>query len=146
MDCHRPREAGVVRTRRESVAIAGSDYDEAMTLVVALRQMGYSVIVSESRAILRTAHDLARCEPAAMVVSLSGAENVVEIRELLSIDVATRFLFLMPSMPPSAALTRLMNAHGAAIVAREDPTLLVVSTLVALLADGDLGHESRRPS
>jgi hypothetical protein len=127
----------VANTPRQSVAIVDSDYVELMRLVVAFGQMGYSVSASESHAIVRAARDIARTSPAAMVVALAGTENVVEIRELLTAGEGTRFLFLMPDMPPSAALARLMNAHGAATLGKDEPSLLIASTLVALLATGD---------
>lgn len=123
---------------RQSIAIVAHDDAKLMRLVVAFGQMGYSVSASESHAIMGTARDVVRTSPAAMVVVLAGTENIVEIRELLTAGPATRFLFLMPDMPPTAALARLLNAHGAAVLARDDPSLVIVSTLVALLANGDV--------
>ena len=128
----------VMNVRRQSIALVDSDCAELMRLAVAFGQMGYSVSAAESRAITSTARDIVRTSPAAMVVALSGTENVVEIRELLTTAPTTRFLFLLQDMPPTAALARLINAHGAAALAKDDPSLLVVSTLVAMLARGDV--------
>jgi hypothetical protein len=126
-----------MRHRTHPIAIVDSDYEALMRLTVAVGQMGYGVNASESRTTLRSAVELARHEPEAMVVALKGTENIAEIRELLSMNTTTKYLFLVPAMPPSAAMARLLNRHGATTLAHSESTLVVVSTLVALLASDE---------
>ena len=70
----------------------------------------------------------------AMIVSLDGNENVAEIRGLTRSAPETKFLFLVPHMPPRAAMARIINQHGSAILAQAEPPVVIVGTLVALLA------------
>lgn len=110
-----------------------------MSLTVALGEMRYRVTLAESRSVMSTASRLAGMEPAAMIVSLEGKENVAEIRDLLAVSGRTKFVFLVPAMPPPAALARIVNAHGSTIVCRDEAPVVIVSTLAALLA----GHGIR---
>ncbi len=118
----------------DQIVIVHGDYHALMELTVALSEMRYRVTSAESRTALDTARQLARIDPAAMVVALDGSENVAEMRALLSIGRWTKFVFLVPEMPPHAALARVVNAHGSAILWKEESPVVIAATLVALLA------------
>jgi hypothetical protein len=127
------------RRRRREVVIVHKDERALMTLAVALSDAPYEVTASEPADTLETARRLARHEPAAMIVALRGNELISDLRELLSVSDQTAFLFLIPEMPPHAALARIMNAHGAAILCADAPTIVIVATVVALLASRSPG-------
>jgi len=116
------------------VVILSSDQAALMELTVAFQGAPYDITAVESVRTMPTATRLAQRHPAAMVVSLDGNENLTEIRALLLASPITRFLFLVPGMPPSAALSRVVNASGASILAAAEASIVVVATLVALLA------------
>jgi hypothetical protein len=126
-----------MRHRTQTVAIVDRDYDALMRLTVLFGRMGYGVSASESHDTMATALELARGAPEAMIVALNGTENVAELGELLSANATTRYLFLLPAMPPTAAMARLLRRHGATALAHSESTLVVVSTLVALMASAE---------
>lgn len=126
----RPGLAGTA----EEVVVVHQDVHGMMALTVALGAMRYRVTSAETHAALRTAKRLTAGAPAAMIVALDGTENVVEVRALLAAGARVRFIVLVPAMPPSAALNRIVTTHGSTILARDAPPVIIVSTLVALLA------------
>lgn len=129
----------VPRRRRPEVVIVHKDERALMTLAVALSDAPYEVTASEPADTLQTALRFVQHEPAAMIVALRGNELINDIRDLLSASDETAFVFLIPEMPPRAALARVMNTHGAAILCADEPTVVVVATLVALLASRNAG-------
>jgi hypothetical protein len=104
--------------------------------------MRYKVTAVDSLRAIDSAPPVARSRPLAMIVSLDGSENVVEIRSLLIAAPDTRFLFLAPQMPPRAPVARILNAHAAAILQQDEPPIVVVSTLVALLSQEHVGGDA----
>jgi hypothetical protein len=131
--------ATTARRERREVVIVHQDERVLMTLAVALSNAPYEVTASEPADTLRTARRLIQYEPVAMIVALPGNELISDVRELLAVSDRTAFLFLIPDMPPRAALTRLVDAHGSAILGAHEPTVVVVATLVALLASRSPG-------
>lgn len=123
----------------ERVIIVDSDPRELMELTVALNAMRFGVTAIEPLVPLTAATRLARQCPAAMVVALSGDENLAEVRSLLERAHQTKIVFLVPAMPPKAALVRIVNEHGATVLAQEEAPLVLAATLVALLAQRSYG-------
>ena len=118
----------------EEIVIVARDRDELMELAVAFRGLRYQVTVSEADVPVKAATRLAWHAPTAMIVALEGNENVVDMRTLLSATRATSVLFLAPAMPPSAALARIAHTSGAEIIAADEPSVVIVATLVAMLS------------
>jgi len=114
-----------------NVILVGEDYEILMELAVGLRGTPYAVTVSESARPLARASQLVTHWPKAMLVMLDGLENVVDVRALLSSSPETRFVFIVPQMPPRAPLARLVREHGGVILSRGDAPIVVVATLVA---------------
>lgn len=123
----------------EQVIIIDSDTRGLMELTVALSAMRFGVTAIEALVPLSAAARLARQRPAAMVVALHGEENLAEIRSLLERAHETKVVFLVPAMPPKAALVRIVNEHGATVLAQEEAPLVLAATLVALLAQRSYG-------
>ncbi len=118
----------------DQIVVVHSDYAELMKLTFALGEMRFSVTSSHAQRALRRAQKLAGLGPLALVVSLNGAETVIDVRELVSAAAPSRVLFLAPRMPPRPAMARIVNEHGGAFLSRADSPIVVVSTLVSLLA------------
>ena len=117
-----------------NVILVGDDYEMLMQLAVALRGTPDTVTVAESAQPLVRASELVAHWPKAMLVTLDGLENVLDLRALLSISPETRFVFIVPQMPPRAPLARVVREHGGVILSGRDAPIVVVATLVALLA------------
>jgi hypothetical protein len=117
----------------DEVLIIDTDIRRLMQLVVAFRGTPYSVSAVESIRSVGTAARMAARDPDALVVRLDGRENVVEIRTLLESCPGTRLLFLVPEMPPSAAVARVVRSCGGAILAASESAIVVVATVVSLL-------------
>jgi hypothetical protein len=118
-----------------NVILVGDDYGILMELAVGLRGTPYMVTVAESERPLARALQLVAHWPKAMLVTLDGLENVVDVRALLSSSPETRFVFIVPQMPPRAPLARVVREHGGVILSRKDAPIVVVATLVASLAE-----------
>jgi len=124
-----------------NVILVGDDSAILMDLAVGLRGTPHTVTVAESSHPLARALQLAAHRPTAMLVALDGLENVVEVRVLLSSSPETRFVFIVPRMPPRAPLARVVREHGGAIMSGADAPVVIMATLVALLAEA--GRTSR---
>jgi hypothetical protein len=119
----------------DNVILVGDNYELLMELAVGLRGTSYTVTVAESERPLARASQLVAHWPKAMLVMLDGLETVVDVRAFLSISPETRFMFIVPQMPPGAWLARVVREYGGAIVSRSDAPIVVVAALVALLAE-----------
>jgi hypothetical protein len=119
----------------DNVILVGEDYGALMELAVGLHGMPYTVIVAQSARPLARASQLVAHWPKAMLVMLGGSDNPADVRALLSSSPETRFVFIVPQMPPRAPLARVVREYGGAIVSRADAAIVVVAALVALLAE-----------
>jgi hypothetical protein len=117
----------------DEIVVVHTDQRALMDLTAALAGMRYKVVAIDAMRAIRTAERVAARQPVAMILSLDGKENVAEIRALTETAPETKFLFLVPQMPPRAAVARIVNAHGSAILGHDEPAIVVVGTLVALL-------------
>jgi hypothetical protein len=118
-----------------NVILVGDEYEILMELAVGLRGMPYTVTVVQSERPLARALEPVAHWPEAMLVTLDGLENVVDVRALLSGSPETRFVFIIPQMPPRAPLARVVREHGGVILSRGEASIVVVATFVALLAE-----------
>ncbi len=119
---------------RDTILLVGSSFDRMISLSVALQGKSYDVAVvhAPGNALERAAACALR--PQAMLVTLDGTENVVDVRALMSRLPQTRVLVLTPDCPPSAALARIVRSHGGAILSADDADIVVVATLIAMAA------------
>ena len=74
-----------------------------------------------------------------MIVSLDGDESVVEIQRLLLAAPRTRFIFLAHdySVTPNLA-SFVSDRRCLTVLSQQEPTLIVVATIIALLAEESL--------
>jgi hypothetical protein len=128
------------REPRREVVIVHHDERTLMTLAVAFSDGPYEVTVAEPVDTIGRARRLAARHPAAMIVALRGDELITDVRALLTASDRTAFVFLVPGMPPHAALARVVNSHGSAILGGDEPTIVIVATVVGLLAQRSPAH------
>ncbi len=124
-----------VRSIPHSIVLVGPALSPLMRLTLPFSEMRYGVTTIEAERPLRTARRWLRTMPAAMIVVIEGDENVADVRALLEASADARCLFLIPELPPRAALARIVATHGGAIVGSEESAAVIAGTLVALLAD-----------
>jgi hypothetical protein len=105
-----------------------------MRLALPFSEMRYGVTTIEAERPLRAAQRWLRTAPAAMIIVLDGDENIADVRAVLDASDDARCLFLIPDLPPRAALARVVASHGGAIVGSEESAAVIAGTLVALLA------------
>jgi hypothetical protein len=117
----------------QDVVLVGAHVDRLIALSLALGARAYEVTIVRSDEPLVDALNYPG-SPAAMVLSLAGHENVADRRALLSAHPTTRCLLLTPHRPPSAALARIVRAHGDVILPVDEPDVVVVATLIAVNA------------
>jgi hypothetical protein len=124
----------------DELIIIDNDRQDLMRLVVAFRGTPYRVTAVESAQPLQAATRLARREPAALVVLLSGRENVVDMRTLVEACRRTRLLFLVAEMPPSAAMARIVRSAGGLILSASESPIVIVATLITMLTHETAGQ------
>ncbi|MDP9238692.1 MAG: hypothetical protein M3P30_15060 [Chloroflexota bacterium] len=121
------------------IVLIDSDGDELMAVTVALSTLRLKVMAVQPHAPLRAAARLVRREPAAIVMALDGMYNLVDVRAILAAGRTTRFVFLVPELPPKAALARVVSQYGATIISRDEAPMVLAATLIAMLADDSHG-------
>lgn len=121
------------------IVLIDSDDGGLMAITVALTKLRFPVMAVQPRAPLSAAARLARREPAAIVMALDGVYNLVDVRALLAAGGGTRFVFLIPELPPKAALARVVNQYSATILSKEEAPLVLAATLIAMLAHDSHG-------
>ncbi|MBI5288149.1 MAG: hypothetical protein HY873_04175 [Chloroflexi bacterium] len=120
-------------TSRE-VTIVSTDATRSMSLAVALRGTPYDITVVGARPSRSGLPDAAiHGAPAAIVMEIEAAPDVVELRSMLGQHPRSRFLFLAAQLPLRSAVARIIRDHRGAVLARSEPSIVVVATLVALL-------------
>jgi hypothetical protein len=119
---------------RDEVVFIGSAFDRMLALSVALQGKNCDVTVIRARKTALGEAMACGLHPTAMLVTLDGTETVTEVRELMSALPETRILCVTPARPPSAALARIVRAHGGAILSADDADVVVVATLIAMSA------------
>jgi hypothetical protein len=124
-----------VRSTPHGVVLVGPALGALMRLTLPFSEMRYGVTTIEAERPLRAAQRWLRTAPAAMIIVLDGDENIADVRTVLDASNDARCLFLIPDLPPRAALARVVSAHGGAIVGSEESAAVIAGTLVALLAD-----------
>ena len=97
-------------------------------------------ILADDGAVHRLAHEQMP-EAELAVIMLDGSENIVELTTLLTSHSATRFVFLAPAFPPSAALARVVASHGGAVLAADETPIVVAATLIAMLTTASNGND-----
>lgn len=118
---------------RPSLFLAGDDLFLLSRLTAALDPAAFTAyLLADGRAVRHLLHDEMPASELALFV-LDGSENVTEVRSLMAAHRSTRFLFLAPDYPPTAALARVVAAHGGAVLPKSEAPVVVAATLVAML-------------
>lgn len=116
----------------DEIVIVGADMDAVMALAVAFHGMRCAINVSASERPMKAAARLTAGRQAASIVWLTGSEDVVEVRSFLASRSGCATLLLAPSMPPSAALARVVRTHDADIIGASESPVVIAAKLVAM--------------
>ena len=121
--------------RSDEVIIVKTDGAALMELAMPLAAMGYNVVAIDSIDAMPSAERVLRRRPKVLVLALDGSEEVAKIEALMESAAVTKVLLLVPQTMTAAALTGIARTYRAAILGADEPTAIVVATLVALVAD-----------
>jgi hypothetical protein len=116
------------------VILVDARLDALTSWGAALQGARYGVSLAEAPEPVRMARRLMQLRPAVIVIGLSGNESVVDLRDLLEGHGDTRVLLLAPRMPVRAAFARVADRYDAVILSREEPPIVIASTVIAMLA------------
>jgi hypothetical protein len=119
--------------RRPRLAIVAPDLPRALARGAALRGL-FDPLIVESRRPLRDAMRAVGQQPDCVITRLSAGDSVVEVRDLVFAAGAVPILFLADVLPLRAALARVIDAAGDAVLCESETTAVVEATLIALLA------------
>jgi hypothetical protein len=117
----------------QRLVLVGPDLRRLVSISLTLSSVSPNITIREAGQPLAQLASLDSGAPAA-IVDLPGRVNLVDLRAGLTAHQATRFLFLVPSMPPSPALARIVRSGGGEIMSRNAPDIVIAATLIALLA------------
>jgi hypothetical protein len=118
---------------RPSLLLAGDDITLLGRLMSMLDPTAFEAyLLADALAVHNLAHS-EMPESELTLIVLDGTENLADVRSLLAAHRDTRFLFLAPDYPPTAALARVVAAHGGAVLPKSEAPVVVAATLVAML-------------
>jgi hypothetical protein len=118
----------------QAVVIAGDDLPRLMSLAAGIRSAFSVTWTIETNRPIERLLDLA-APPAAVVLYLTGRENVADIRFLAARFPSTAFIFMSREWPPHAAMARAA-AVGGVVLRRNESAIVVSAALISLLAQG----------
>jgi hypothetical protein len=119
---------------KQEVIIAGRDLRSLAALALGLGGgFGSPSLVESPHPVDDLAHR-PRPEASAIVVYLTGKENVGDLLSMFRANSASRFLLLAPSYPPDGAVARVVAQYRSAILPAEASCVVVMATLIALLS------------
>jgi hypothetical protein len=117
-----------------TLVIAGKELSDLAALAVEMgRSLGSPVLVETSTPV----DDLTktpRREASALVVFLTGRENVGDLLSMFRANRGVPALLLSPSYPPDGAVARIVAQNLSTVLPAGTPALLIAATVVALLS------------
>lgn len=128
---------------RPNVLMVGP-YAEMVPILNAVLSAGnFAITVCEAMH-LDAVHRLISDDTDAAIVFLTDRHSAVDIRELVQQRPDVRLLLVIPTKPPRAAIARVANEIGAAIVSYDEGPLIIVATLFSMLAQRSTSPGGRR--
>jgi hypothetical protein len=114
------------------VILVGRNIARLVEISAKLDPMEYGHVIAQSFFPLEYLMGSFRTRPELAIVDLTGTESVVEYQEVLEQNPATCFVFLVETMPPSAAIARVTGRHGV-FLDRNESALSISATGISLL-------------
>jgi hypothetical protein len=118
---------------KPGLTIAGGDLAWLMDLLRVMQDT-YAVTVVHTP---RASGMRADVQTGVAIVELDNRTSAPDVRDLLDASPGVRFLFIADVLPLRHALARIVRARGHAVLARNEPLVVVAATLTALLAEGE---------
>jgi hypothetical protein len=126
---------------KTKVVIIGPSLESLLQISLLLDKRSYSIFVIEAKEPVGRLLLDGTGDPDAVVLHLTGSENVVDLRRLFDVLPHTRFLFLVKQLPLHAAVARIIASNGSTVLRSDESPVFAVATLVALL----VGEAEHRP-
>jgi hypothetical protein len=117
---------------KRQIALFGPALAPLLELSLLLDKHEYSVFVVEAKRPIERLLEGATSTDA-LIVYLSGDENVVDLQRALDASTGDVVIFLAPHFPMRAALARIMNKYGATVMRGDERPLFIIATLIALM-------------
>ena len=117
-----------------AIAIVERNRSALADLASVLRGTRYDTRSIESQHPIKDATRIAPRGWRAMVVALDEGDDVADVRSLVETLGDTPLLLRAVTKPPSAAVARVARRLEANIIGTDEPPIVVVATLVAILA------------
>jgi hypothetical protein len=117
---------------RPRIILAGAELDQMVRLSLLNPSGSYLMIETDQPVAALLAPPLGEAD--AIVAFLSGHENVADLQALLAAYAPARCLLLVPDSPPHAAIARVVDRYGGAILPRNEAQIVVMATLLGLLS------------
>jgi hypothetical protein len=112
--------------------LLGKDLARLVEISANLNPKEYAHVIAQSHYPLEYLMGTFRTKPEVAIVEMTGKENVVELHEALHQHLSTAFLFLVPEMPPSAAIAKVVGQRGV-FLDRGESAVSISATAVALV-------------
>jgi hypothetical protein len=118
---------------RNHVQIVGESLGDVAGLASTFNPREFAVTVSENPAPIEYLLGDSGRSPEAVIVLLSGRENIGDVLSLHARHPATSFLYLSPQFPPSAAFARVVARDGGAILRATESPVVIAASLISLM-------------
>jgi hypothetical protein len=119
---------------RNHVQIVGESLSKISGLAFLFNTSEFAVTVSETASPFDYLLTALPRRPEALIVSLTGRENIADLLSLHAGYPESAFVFLARQFPPSAAAARVVARHGGAILRETESPLVIAATMVMLLS------------
>ena len=114
------------------VLLVGRQLARLVEISARLNPREYAHVIAQSHMPLEYLLGSFRTQPEVAIVELTGREGVVEFEDVVRQNVSTSFIFLVPEMPPSAAIAKATGSRGI-FLDRDESALSISAAIVALL-------------
>jgi hypothetical protein len=115
------------------LAIVGTDLSRLLQFVRPLQSL-FAVSVVETPRPLQASDMTPLHRSQVAIVEITHRDSAQDIHVLLDRMTNTRFLFLAETLPLRPAVARTIREAGHAVVSQDEQPVVVVSTVLALLA------------
>jgi hypothetical protein len=118
---------------RNHLRIIGESLRDIAGLSPMFNRQEFTVTVSETPAPIDYLLGDSGRPSEAVIVLLSGRENIADVLSLHACHPRTSFMYLAPQFPPSAAFARVVARNGGAILRATESPVVIAASLISLL-------------
>jgi hypothetical protein len=123
----------MTRGTKASLTVAGTDLGRLLN-IMQTAGAAFAVTVVHTPHPTLGLHVGAEHTPSCTVVDLEQTASTVDVRALLEHSPGVRFIFLAEELPVRHAVARVIREGGHEVLARDEASVVITATAVALLA------------